>query len=212
MAAVQPKHQVIDNFLQQPQQQVAKWKNSPAREQLRADVISGKVNDSMDPSDVHASRLEYQQYALSNFTGYLETMIKSILADFERMAVDCEAYGHDIAIIHQRWEDNAPTTQRPWHRTICPKKLKEDVDTGKHLVIDRDTGKKISAKKLRQSRHCYKEFDLKVFRKHLYQEIDKRGKVDVRMSKKRFRIKPPPDVQFDVVGNEPKRTKTTAVV
>jgi hypothetical protein len=91
------------------------------------------------------------------------------------MQVDCEAYGHDRAILKTSATADQ-TTNLPWHKSEAKKLLIQDIDVGKHLQM------KPSA--LRLTRKEYEDFKIDVFRKHIYQEIDSRTKRAYRFAKK----------------------------
>ncbi|CAB9531365.1 hypothetical protein SEMRO_3464_G348310.1 [Seminavis robusta] len=118
----------------------------------------------------------------------MANLIKSVLRDYDRLLVDCEAYGHDMAIILQMRKDNPPV-QVPWHRSEAKPLLEKDIDEKKHLEIDPETGEKIKPRQLYQSRVEYREYKLKVFRDHLYQEVKKRERKQFRFEKKNSRTK-----------------------
>jgi hypothetical protein len=93
------------------------------------------------------------------------------------MQRDAISYGHDLAIVKEMRTKNPPT--RPaWHKSAASILLKQDVDAELH--------KEMKPKELHKSRAEYRDvFDLKTFRKHLYQEIDSRPKREIRFEKKK---------------------------
>lgn len=185
-----------------------KWAGSDGRELLKQDIIAGHVHELSDPEQVYNSRDEFKLFKLSNFRTNLANLLEQIISEFERLEVDSEAYGHDLAIILEMRANN-PQQKRPWHRSPCKELLEKDIDDKKHLAIDPMTNKKVTPKQLYQSRIEYREYTLKVFRNHIYQEIDKRAKKLYRQEKKKKRCRPPPDVQ--TATNKPvRRVKQTS--
>ena len=98
------------------------------------------------------------------------------------MRIDCEAYGHDVALLAQLREGLDMTT--PWHKSDAKPLLEKDMDDAKHLEM--------KPKALYQTRIQYREFSLEEFRKRINQEKDKRISKERRMQKKKKRTAPPP--------------------
>ena len=171
-----------------------KWAKSKAKQLLRQDIIDGKVTDDMNPEDVYNSRDEYKRFELQNFKTNFKNLKESVYTAYEAMGEDCEIYGHDIALL-KIIRANDPPRKVPWHKSEAKLLLEKDIDDGKHVAI-MDNGKKITPKELYQTRLQYREFSLAVFRDHIYQEVDRRAKKDVRFKKKKRRMKPPADIPF----------------
>ncbi|CAB9498803.1 hypothetical protein SEMRO_45_G027240.1 [Seminavis robusta] len=176
-----------------------KWKGSKGRALLKEQIIAGIVHEMSDPEQVHAGRDEFKIFPINSFKTNMGNLLDQIITQFERLEVDTEAYGHDMAIILERRKNN-PLEKRPWHRSPCPSLLEKDVKDGKHLEIDPETGKKVKPVVLYQSRLEYREFSQKVFRNHLYQEVDKRAKQQLRMDKKKTRV--PMADRYQVSGDK----------
>ena len=158
----------------------AKWKNSVAKKHLRADILSGAVPPGMKAKEVYAMRPQYKQYPYKNFRSNLLSLRKLIAKDKERMRADCEAYGHDRALLAQLRADDPPENI-PWHRSEAKKLLEKDIDDGKHLQM--------KPSEMYDTREEYQAFSLKVFRNHIYQEVDSQAKREYkrRFSKKKMR-------------------------
>ncbi|CAB9530687.1 expressed unknown protein [Seminavis robusta] len=153
-----------------------KWTGSAGRERLKQEIIAGSVHEMSDPAEVHQRHDDYTIFPLNQFKTNLESLLEQIINEFERFEVDAEAYGHDIAIILATRTDMPE--KRPWHRSPCKELLEKLVKEGKHLEIDPETEQKIKPKAIYQSDCKFREFSLKVFRNHLYQEADKQAKKD----------------------------------
>lgn len=154
-----------------------KWKNSPAKELLRLDIIEKRVTEMMEPQTVYMMRPEFQLYVYKNFATNLGNLCKAVAANIARMQTDCEAYGHDLARIEQLEEG----IEQPimWHTSPACQLLKRDINEGKHLNMPPAF--------LHQTRPEYILFDLTVFRKHIHQEVDSRNKRALRFGKKQTR-------------------------
>lgn len=173
-----------------------KWGRSEAKKLLKQDIIDGTVKDEHDPSDVYRSRPEFQQYDFDNFKTNLKNLKALIYDSIERMARDCEYYGHDIARLHDIRAENPPQ-QTPWHRSEAKALLEKDIDDGKHLIVNEETGKKITPKELYMTRSVYREYSLRVFRDHIYQEMARKDKKDIRFARKKKRMQGPADRPVD---------------
>ena len=160
---------------------VTKWKKSEAKRLLRDDIISGVVDDSMPARDVYQMHEIYHDYKFENFSSNLKSLRESIRKNIKRMQFDCLAYAKDQSCLIALRRDK-PCNLPPYPIWYCheAKKLKQDVDDGKHI------GKK--PMQLWESRPAYQDFPLKVFRKHIYQELDERASREIRFGKKKHRF------------------------
>ena len=157
-----------------PVKKPEQWKTSEAKALLREDIISKRVPASMGAKEVYAMRAEYKEFPIKNFPTNLKNLRKAIADNFARMQVDCEAYGHDRAIL--KTLATADPTNHPWHKSEAKKLLKQDIDEGKHLQM--------KPSELRGTRKEYEAFGLEVFRKHIHQDVDSRSKRSFRFAKK----------------------------
>jgi hypothetical protein len=156
------------------------WKKSKAKKLLKKDIIDGTVTDDMAPIFVYAMRQEYKPYKLENFRSNLRSLQKKIQRDYGRRDRDCMDYGHDkiisIGFRQQVTAANGGIEVVPWHRSNAHPLLKEDITDGLHKVL--------MPSELWETREEYKQFSLKVFRNHIYQELDKREKRRTNFKKK----------------------------
>lgn len=158
-----------------------KWGKSEAKQMLKEDIIMGFVRESSDPEEVYKMHEAYKQHKYKNFKTNLKNLLTNTRENYERMADDCDCYGHDIALLAQL-RANEPPRPVPWHLSAAKNLLCADIGIGKHLTM--------KPKELYQDRPEYREFSLKVFRKHIYQELDKLAKKDFRWEKKQRRRRP----------------------
>lgn len=152
------------------------WEKSESKRLLRTELLSGAITDDMPPRAVFDMHPEvHGKWNYSNWTGNLRSLRNAIKRDRNRMQRDAIAYGHDLAIVKEKRPADAPT---PWHRSPARALLKKDVDDGVHLTM--------TPKEMRDNtRDEYKAYDLSVFRKHIYQEVDSRPKRAIRFEKKK---------------------------
>jgi hypothetical protein len=175
--------------------QVEKWGKSEAKKLLKQDIIDGTVKDQDDPRDVYYTRPEFQKYEFDNFKTNLKNLKEAIYGNYERMASDCEYYGHDLALLKEIRKDDPPL-QTPWHKSEAKALLEQDIEDGKHLALH-ENGKKVTPKDLYMTRAAYREFSLRVFRDHIYQTAIRKQKQEMRFARKKRRMKAPQDVPAD---------------
>jgi hypothetical protein len=143
-----------------PDDKIAKWKDSVAKETLKEDIVSGKVTADMKPKQVFAMHKElYEPYA-KNFTANYRSLQKSIQNLWDRRDEDHEAVFHDLEV-YPRSKDDLRGYPR-WDGSAAQWLLKQDVSAGKH--------KEMKPKVLQQTREEYKPYPLKVFSGHVNQE------------------------------------------
>jgi len=135
------------------------WQFSRAKELLYKDIVDGVVDDSMPPRVVVAMRPEWEEYS-DGFAGYLRTLRISIRKSQENAAVASRAVKHDRRVMIPV----ANTKYPAWRRSEADVALKGDLADGKH--------KEMKPKELHASREEYSVYPLKVFRKHIYQEVN----------------------------------------
>jgi hypothetical protein len=92
----------------------------------------------------------------------------AIAVRYARMQTDCESYGNDRAILKTLQAANPQNIA--WHELEAKNLLKLGVNKGKHLHQVKPTELYAS------SRKEYQHFLLKVFRNHIYQEVNSRSK------------------------------------
>ena len=93
------------------------------------------------------------------------------------MQSDCVAYGHDMALLMELRAGEPPI--RTWHHSDAKYMLQQDINNGKHQEMKPEL--------LYHTRKEYQDFDLKVFRDHIYQEVSRREKRAHRFAKKKKR-------------------------
>lgn len=172
---------IVNNPTIEEEEDDEKWRNSKAKQMLKEDIIFGAVTKAMLPRQVFEMRPEYKKFEYKNFVTNLRNLRIAVDKLYARMQADCIAYGHDCAVLKDL-RANDPPGPVPWHKSPARKLLKNDIDNNLH--------KQMQPKELHALRAEYKAFKLKVFRNHIYQEVDKRAKFEHRMKKKKLRPKP----------------------
>lgn len=160
---------------QEEKEEQEKWEKSKSKALLRAGILSGEIRPNWPPKKVfNMNPEEHGKWKYKSWTSNLSNLREAIERNRSCMQRDAIAYGHDLAIAKElRSQEVKPV----WHRTEAPKLLKQDVNEGKNHQM--------KPRELHQSRPEYMMFDLKEFRKHLYQEIDCRPKRAIRFERKK---------------------------
>jgi len=169
-------------------------KSSKAKELLCNDIILGKVNERMNTQEVYLMRPQYKDYRMDNFRTNLGNLIKAVRKDIEHMGKDCEAYGHDRAVLAERHFDiDESPIRNSWHRSEARELLlKVDMELGLH--------KEMKPEELFLSRQEYQAFELEVFCKAIYAAVDKKDKMRFRMEMKKIRAPAPQPSSDDWVS------------
>lgn len=164
-----------------PKKKKETWANSEAKAILRRGILNGTLTTDMlnDPDTLYVSNSKHAKWKLSNWKANLENLRNAIARDKGRMLRDARDYGKDKKIVM----DLRHGRPLPWHKTTCPKLLKQDVDDSRHFDM--------SIKDLYLDRPEYQAFDLEVFRKHVHQEVDCRPKREIRFERKKKAFKYP---------------------
>jgi hypothetical protein len=170
------------------------WEKSESKALLRTGLLTGEITPDMQPRQIFALHPEeHGKWGYNNWTGNLRTLRSAIARDKDRMKNDVTAFASDLSIVRSTRVGG----EAVWHHTTAPQLLAKDVDEGKHLIM--------SPSELYETQDEYKRFSLHVFRKHIYQEVDKQPKRAIRFEKKKKkwlypelhsahpRLRPPPD-------------------
>ena len=128
-----------------------------AKRLLHEDYLNDFVQDDTSINEVYHLRSEYEACEFKKFKTNYTNLMKRIKKDEDRAVRDLVAYFHDIKLYEIAKYDD---TQ--WHGSAAESFLKEDIQKG--LI------KEMKPKILYETREEYKKFELKVFRKHIYQE------------------------------------------
>jgi len=164
------------------------WRKSREKAVLREAIIMNEITPDMTAEFVFENMHGqiYKAFKFERFKVNFQNLRSSIHKEFEQMKIDCENYGHDKYLIEEL-RAKRPPEPVPWHRHPAKELLKKDITDGVHLDMDPEY--------FHASRDEYMDFDLRVFRNHIYQEVDARQKLlaKARMAKKKFRIPRPTD-------------------
>lgn len=161
-----------------------KWARSKGKLLLRNSIIDGSVTSKSDPKVIHKSNPEWEKWPFENFRTNLKNLIEAVALDYKRLAEDCDAFGHDVALLKELRANDPCPPPTPFHESKAKPLLSKDIDAKRH--------EKMSPMALWMTRIEYMEFPLKVFRDHIYQEVNRREKKDTRYLKKKKRLAPPP--------------------
>jgi hypothetical protein len=128
-----------------------------AKPLLEQDFLEGRATADMRPREVIKLRDEYKRVKIENFRSNWKALKERIQAHKTRATEDADDFLHDKQL-HTLAQD----LPGYWDGSAAQRLLIDDVHTGRH--------KAVKPKQLRLSRVEYQDFDLQVFRKHIYQE------------------------------------------
>lgn len=159
------------------------WGLSKSKAILRTGLLNGTIKPHMKPKEVfNMNPQEHGKWNYNNWANNLRNLRNSIKRDRGRMQKDVLAYGHDLAIVNE-YRKSLSNPKPRWRGSSAERLLKQDIDEGKHLSM--------KPRFLHQTRSEYRIFDLMVFRKHIYQEVDSRPKREMRFQRKKKNWKYP---------------------
>ena len=151
------------------------WRSSKAKEILRDAIIRGLVNKSMTPEEVYESHDEYKKWPKRNFKTNFKNLCTKVSKDKARSCYDAAAYEHDRALLCELRGSNKTSSQ--WNLSDAKHLLRQDIEEGKHFNM--------RPRELYGTCKEYQDFDLKTFRKHIYQEKARTTKIATGSCKKR---------------------------
>lgn len=162
------------------------WRNSPAKAQLRAGILSFVYTDAMDAEMIYGSDVIFRQYKWNDFKTNLANLRASIGRSVSRAVKDAV----NVAADKQR---NAAAAAaggaKIWAGSEAERLLKDDIDNNRHVGM--------TPIQLRDTQPEYQEWTLKEFRDHIEQE--KRSRMTqaywLRRDKKRAKYEAWPRIQ-----------------
>ena len=132
-----------------------------AKPLLEQDYLEGRATADMQPREVIKLRDEYKKVKVENFRSNWKALKERIQAHKTRATEDADDLLHDMQLYTL-----ARDLPAYWDGSAAQRLLIDDVDAGLHRAV--------TPKQLRLSRAEYQNFDLQVFRKHIYQETRSR--------------------------------------
>jgi hypothetical protein len=160
------------------------WAESKAKALLMQDIIDGVVPknpcSTMPTNVIFTSRPEYAEYGYSAFSGRLSRLRAQINRELKRAEDDLAAFNNYKAhnVVHKMSAHGYPE----WDGSDAQKQLKLDIDDGLHEILE--------PKELWCYREVYDSFPLRVFKDHIYQEIDTRKYLHTLDVKGKSNMKP----------------------
>jgi hypothetical protein len=138
------------------------WRNSPAKAQLHAGILSGVYTDLMEAEFIYGSDVIFRQYKWENFKTNLTNLHALLGRSIARALEDAV----NVAADEQRNAAAAAAAAaggaKIWAGSEAERLLKDDIDNNRH------DGMKPS--QLRDTRPEYQEWTSKEFRDHVEQE------------------------------------------
>ena len=157
------------------------WENSRAKQIVRRGYIDETIPLTMPMDDIIELNPEvHKKWPVKQWKQNVRNLRKAIKRDKDRAMEDWLNYKVDIAKLKTNRPDNRKV---PWHLSEAAEYLKQDMAKGKHLEM--------KPRELYLTRPSYQEFDLRTFRKHIYQRKDAEPKRQWRFEKKMEKTKYP---------------------
>jgi hypothetical protein len=126
-----------------------KWKDSKAKQLLYKDIKRGWVSDDLEPELVYGMRVQYQEFPLKNFKGYLVTLQK------RAQILEARAASDEAALLA-----NPPAPVESWDTSEAKQMLQKDIAAGGLAA----TGK---PQEIWSTSPLYQHYPLAKFRNHL---------------------------------------------
>jgi len=143
------------------------WSKSEAKQILLGMLRDGSIpltSEEMGPQVAYMTDAEFAKWPYTQFRDRLNDYRKSIRGKKVRASFDEEALLHDRSLFPKQ---STTSSGKPrWEGSEAERLLKLDVEEGKHNNR-RPEG-------LYFTKLEYTEFDLEVFRRHIYQEVETR--------------------------------------
>jgi hypothetical protein len=137
------------------------WRNSDAKKTLKTLLESDDFFMNMKENDLYnLSPMLFHPYDKERFVSNVKNMKKAMKDEKALVAFQVDALAQDL----KKFPAKSETFwgYKPWCNSAAKTLLQKDVQEKVHLTM--------SPKDLHQSKDEYKQFPLKVFRKHIYQE------------------------------------------
>ena len=140
------------------------WRWSVAKQLLTQDILQGRTNGKQ-LQEVHEMRAEYRQYDYDKFKTNFRNLKDTLQKNQKSAIEDAMSLMHD-KLLHVGAGRDKPYPR--WQGSAAERLLKLDIDRGLH--------KRLLPHELRahKDRAEYRKFPLKVFRDHIYQELQNR--------------------------------------
>ena len=158
-----------------------KWDDTESKRLVRAGIIDESITEEMSLEDIYNLHPEvHGKHPWAAWKRNVQAMRNAIEKEKTRSMEDWLTYKIDVVKLKEMRPVNR---QVPWHLSEAHKHLKEDIANGLH--------EQMKPKELYMTRASYQEFDLKVFRKHIYQRKEAEAKHQWRFEKKLKKCKYP---------------------
>jgi hypothetical protein len=145
--------------------QPPKWGDKcPAKIALCKGILDQTYPPTKTNEEIYGSNLIFRQYKWENFKTNIDNLRAALARDIGRADEDAAALAADVQLFPP--VANAAQGYPIWAGSEAERRLKQDVDIGRHLYM--------TPKELRESRLLYKPWPLKVFSDHIQQEIRSR--------------------------------------
>jgi hypothetical protein len=154
-----------------------------AKPKLREDILNNIVTPGMGASQVWASRALYQKVPYENFRTNLNTLRKKLSIDQERVDMDMADMLHDRSI--HPVNSNPPNFLYPrWDGSDAQGRLEKHVQDKNGMIAGQQKPRHLHATEV-----DYQAFPVKVFQKHVHQEISSHRESNYWLAKRSGRAR-----------------------
>ena len=151
-----------------------KWEESESKRLIRAGIIDGTITEEMSVEEIREMDPEiHGKHPWSTWKSNVDKLRKTIQQNKDRAMEDWLSYKIDLCKLKKI---RSVDRKVPWHLSEAFEHLKIDMSNGLHEAM--------KPKELYETRDSYQQFDLKTFRKHIYQRRDAEAKRQWRFEKK----------------------------
>jgi len=144
-----------------------KWRNSEAQEQLRKDLLSGRIplhdDGTLTAKEAFMMRPEYVKSGWRLWEARLKSLRERILRDYDRAKADADCYVNYTK--NRTPSDQSARGYPEWEGSLSQKLLAIDLNEMK------EQGRHMTPQELYLLHECHLDFPLQVFRDHIYQKI-----------------------------------------
>ena len=160
-----------------------RWIKSKAKGLLEEDLKSGRIpldDADMTAEEVYMQRTEFAEFKFEQFETNLDSLRKVHLDKIDRANSDSAALAHDRGPNCRPKKTHNYRGEPRWDGGEAERLLKLDITANKH--------KRMKPELLRLTKIAYQQYDLKVFRDHIDQELKARKFLTYHRAKKNQKL------------------------
>jgi len=158
-------------------QKIEPWKSSKAKA-LLIRLLSDKSDfiENKSPEEVWESNEWFKQYPLARFIANMKNLQKALEARGCIVASDNKEIEAELATLRALNQQPPIRCYPLWHKHPAMRLLEQDIKDGLHEGL--------APLQFQATRPEYEEFDIEIFRKHIYQEQRKQREMPMKVAKR----------------------------